>query len=74
MPLPRGGTAVARGLGDEAGLVEQLVTLEHLLLVETAADAEAYFQSFRAPERTCRLVGRRRALGPFLQARLDSNT
>src|SRR4029078_11364112 len=37
--LERGPAAVARALGDEPGLVEQLVALQHLLLVETSADA-----------------------------------
>ena len=71
MPLPRGGAAVARGFGDEASLIEQLVALEHLLLVEAAADAEAHFQPLGAAQRTRWLVRRRRALGPFLQPRLD---
>src|SRR4029077_15470703 len=69
--LTCGRAAVARGLGDEPRLIEQLVALEHLLLVETAADAEAHFQPLGAAQRSCRLIRQRRPLGPFLQPRFD---
>src|SRR4029077_8028910 len=67
----RGRPAVASRLLDQAGFVEELVTVERLLLVPRAAgDPEAYPYALAPPERSRRLglVGARR---PVLEQRQD---
>ena len=66
----RGLAAVARRLLDQPRLVEQLVAVEHLLLVPgRAADAEAEPQPLAPAERRGRLAMPRR--GPLLEQRHD---
>ena len=42
VPLLCRGSLIARGLRDEAGLIEKLVTLKHFFFVETQAIAKLY--------------------------------
>src|SRR5665648_952456 len=70
-PLVRRGAAVALRLLDEPRLVEQLIALQHLLLVPAGADAEADLEPFRSPQSPRGVIRRWWPLGPFLQPRLD---